>query len=146
MVDVPLGNMTNLLAVDNGDGSFTLKVAMDAGALSTGGLTNTELRAADVPVITPLPAAPVVGQAALAATGVAQALPSLTLKNGVVIKALETNVSHICVGNAGVTTAINGTGNGYPLSPGEAISFAVPNSSALSIVGTAGDVFYFAGN
>lgn len=99
-----------------------------------------------VPTTTPL-AAPVVGQIKIAVTNTAVQLPSNVLVNGIVIKAKSTNnAAGAFIGGAGVTTTDDGTGTGYKIVPGEAMSFAVPNSNTIYINGTANDVFYFGGN
>ena len=116
------------------------------GAGGGNALTDAQLRATPLQVETPLPATPICGQGVIVATGVAQALPSGTFKNGVVIKAATNNTQVICVGGAGVTNIVNGTGNGYPLAAGETIAFALPNSNTIFVAGTAGDKFFFAGN
>jgi hypothetical protein len=100
--------------------------------------------AAPLPVATPAPATVVAGQKAVSAT--AAALGSAALANGVVIKARATNAGPVWIGAAGVTTTDDGTGAGYKLLPGEAASFAVSNTNAIYIVGTAGDVVYYEGN
>ena len=99
-----------------------------------------------LPVITPIPAAPITGQAKVVATNTAVALGGNTLLNGVVVKAKTTNTGTVFVGPSSVTTTDNGAGNGYALLPGEAISLAVANTSSIYINGTAGDSVYFAGN
>lgn len=96
-----------------------------------------------VPVSTPL-AAPVVGQYKVTAT--ATAIGSGALVNGVVVKAKSTNAGTVWVGGSGVTTTDDGTGNGFALAAGDAVSFSVSNLSAIYAKGTANDVLYFAGN
>lgn len=99
-----------------------------------------------IPTTTPL-AAPVVGQIKIAVTGTAVQLPSNTLVNGIVIKAKSTNnAAGAFIGGSGVTITDDGTGNGYKIVAGEAMSFAVPNSNALYVNGTLGDIFYYGGN
>jgi hypothetical protein len=98
-----------------------------------------------VPVTTPI-SGPLTGQVAIATTGTALALGSATLANGVIVKAASTNAATILVGPSGVTNTNNGTGNGYPLAPGEAISFAAANLNQVFINGTAADFVSFAGN
>jgi hypothetical protein len=99
-----------------------------------------------IPTTTPL-AAPVAGQIKIAVTNTAVQLPSNTLVNGIVIKAKSTNaVAGAFIGGADVTTTDDGTGNGYKIVPGEAMSFAVPNSNAIYVNGTIGDIFYYGGN
>jgi len=96
-------------------------------------------------VTTPL-AAPVTGQVSIATTGTALALGSGALVNGIVIKANTANAATILVGGSGVTNVSTGTGNGYPLAPGEAISIASSNLSQVYINGTAADFVSYAGN
>lgn len=109
-------------------------------------LTNAQLRESSLDVITPLPTAPITGQGKIATTGVAVQLASNVLKNGVIVKANSNNAQPLFVGPAGVTNTNDGTGNGYRLDPGEAISFAVPNANSVYVNGTVGDIFYIAGN
>ena len=94
-----------------------------------------------LPVGTPTPAAPITGQAAVTTSAVS--LGAQALLNGVVVKALTTNGAAVYIGAAGVTVA-----NGYPLQPGEAISFAVANLSSLYIISAASttDKVAWAGN
>jgi len=97
-------------------------------------------------VQTPVPALPLSGQKKVSVSGTAVALGSGALHNGVVITAKTTNAGNIFVGLSGVLTTDDGTGNGYRLLPGQSISFAVADLSAIYINGTAGDSIYFAGN
>src|SRR5271157_2582651 len=60
------------------------------------------------------------------ATLSASPLPSQALVNGVVLTAKSANAGTIYVGPAGVTT-----GTGYPLAPGQSISYTVANLSAI---------------
>lgn len=93
------------------------------------------------------PGGTVVGQAKVAVAGTAVQLPSNALVNGLVIKASASNAAPIWVGASGVTNTDDGTGNGYKLTPGEAISFAVTNSNAIYINSTSAGAFvYFSGN
>lgn len=100
-----------------------------------------------IPVQPPIPAVVVTGQVAIAVTNTAVQLPSNALVNGLVVKAKSTN-SASCgtVGKSGTTNTYDGTGNGYGLCPGEASSFAIPNSNLLFVNGTVGDIFTFEGN
>jgi hypothetical protein len=109
-------------------------------------LTNAQLRATPIPVSTPTPANPITGQIKISTNNVAVELPSATLSNGVIIKASTTNQSVIFVGSASVNCIDDGTGNGYPLTAGESISFAVLNMNAIYINGIAGDFISYAGN
>lgn len=97
-------------------------------------------------VQTPIPAGVVAGQIRIATTGTAVQLPGNALVNGIALKARTTNAANGFVGAAGVTTAYDGTGTGYPVEPGGAASFATANSSAIWVNGTAGDVFSYEGN
>jgi hypothetical protein len=100
-------------------------------------------------VQTPMPAGVVTGQVALvASTGSTnrQQLPAAALANGIIVKAAMTNTAAILIGGSGVTTTADGTGTGYPLAPGEAMSFAVANASALYLISSAAGVAYFGGN
>jgi hypothetical protein len=91
-------------------------------------------------VLGPLPAAPIVGQQTL--TTSAAPLPSNALLNGIAITALPASTGTVYVGGSGVTAA-----TGYPLGPGQSISFAVANASGIFIVGTnTTDKVAFAGN
>ena len=77
----------------------------------------------------------------LTTTG-AVALASNALVNGVVIKALSTNVATLYLGPSGVTT-----GNGYPLDPGEAISYGATNLNAIYLIGVnTTDAIAYTGN
>lgn len=92
-----------------------------------------------------VPATIVTGQYKVTASAAAIA-SSTALVNGVVIKAKATNTGSVWIGSSGVTNTDDGTGAGYKLLPGEAISFAVSDVHALFAIGTANDVIYFAGN
>lgn len=100
--------------------------------------------AAPLPVATPAPAAVIAGQKTVSAS--AAALASNALVNGVVVKAKSGNAGPVWVGAPGMTATDDGTGAGYKLLPGEAASFAVSNTNAIYVIGTAGDVVYFEGN
>jgi hypothetical protein len=91
-------------------------------------------------VQTPIPAGVVAGQVAVTTT--AAALPANALVNGIIVKASASNTAPIFIGGSGVTLSANG----YPLAPGEAMSFAVANASALYLISSAAGVAYFGGN
>lgn len=95
-------------------------------------------------VQTPTPAAVTAGQYKITASAVS--IGSQALVNGVVLKAKNTNVGAIWVGPTGVTTTDDGTGNGFRLNPGDTLSLAVANVSAIFAIGTANDVLYWTGN
>lgn len=97
-------------------------------------------------VQTPTPASVIAGQAKIAVTSTVVALGSNALVNGIVVKAAKTNVANILIGPSGVTTTYDGTGNGYCLEPGAAMSFACSNTNLIFINGTAGDFVSFGGN
>ncbi len=98
--------------------------------------------AATLKVQTPTPAGVVAGQLAVAANVAAAALPAAALVNGIVVKASASNTATVFVGGSNLATGIGG----YPLAPGEAMSFAVANASALYFISTAASVIYFGGN
>jgi hypothetical protein len=98
--------------------------------------------AATLKVQTPTPAGVVAGQLAVAANAAAAALPAAALVNGIVIKASASNTATVFVGGSNLATGVGG----YPLAPGEAMSFAVANASALYFISTAASVVYFGGN
>lgn len=81
-------------------------------------------------------------------TAAAAALAAKALVNGVVLTARSTNAASVIVGfDNTVTTATDGTGLGYPLTPGQSISFGVTNANAIFIIGSnTTDVLYIAGN
>lgn len=98
--------------------------------------------AATLKVQTPTPAGVVAGQLAVAANAAAAALPAAALINGIVVKASASNTATVFVGGSSLATGVGG----YPLAPGEAMSFAVANASALYFISTAASVIYFGGN
>jgi putative methionine-R-sulfoxide reductase with GAF domain len=114
--------------------------------LGSQALTDAQLRATDIPVSTPLPELPITGQGKIATTGTAIQMPSKALKNGIVIKASPDNLSPLFIGASDVTTVNDGTGNGYKLDPGEAISYAIKNTNTIYVNGTAASIFYYSGN
>jgi len=72
----------------------------------------------------------------------AAALTAHALVNGVVLSSLSTNTGTVYVGPSGVTVS-----TGYPLVPGEKISYGVTNTSAVFIICTnATDVVAVTGN
>ena len=89
----------------------------------------------------------VAGQTKLAASGTAQQLGSNALVNGVVITAPTSNTGTITLGSSTVNNWVGGTGNGYPLSPGQSFAFSVSNTNAIWFNGTVtGDSISFGGN
>ena len=73
---------------------------------------------------------PVVSSQQTCTTSAAQ-LPAAGYQNGVVIQSLTTNTGTVYVGGPNVTTS-----TGYPLVPGQAISYAAANSANIYIVCT----------
>jgi hypothetical protein len=77
----------------------------------------------------------------------AVALPSQALVNGIVLTANPANTGTIYIGPAGVTTSATPATEGYPLAPGQSISYAVQNLNAIYMIGSnATDVLNFTGN
>lgn len=79
-------------------------------------------------------------------TASAAALTTTALSNGLTIKAKNTNAGPVFVGTAGVTATNDGTGNGFALQAGEAISLPVNTSAGIFIVGTLNDIVYVIGS
>ncbi len=79
-------------------------------------------------------------------TASAVALTTRVLSNGVTIKAKSTNVGKVFVGAAGVTATDDGSGNGFALSPGEAVSIPVSTTAGVFIIGTLNDIVYVIGS
>jgi hypothetical protein len=79
-------------------------------------------------------------------TASAAALTAQALVNGLTLRAKATNTGSVFVGPAGVNATDTGSGNGFALLPGAAISLAVSNASAVYIIGTASDIVYVIGN
>lgn len=57
-----------------------------------------------------------------------------TVKNGVIVQALSTNVGNVYIGGPDVTT-----GTGFQLQPGQATSVATDNLARLAVIGTSGN-------
>lgn len=93
-----------------------------------------------------LPTAIISFQAKIAVTGTAVQLASNALVIGVSCFAKGANAASIEIGPSGVTNTVDGTGNGDIIPAGAARSFAVSNSNALYINGTAGDIVSCSGN
>jgi hypothetical protein len=79
-------------------------------------------------------------------TASAVALTAQALINGLTLRAKATNTGTVFVGPAGVNATDTGSGNGFALVPGAAVSLAVNNASLVFIIGTASDVVYVIGN
>jgi hypothetical protein len=89
-------------------------------------------------------AAPYADQQVVTASAVALATQAVT--NGVSIKAKSTNTGSVVVGAAGVTATDDGSGNGFALRPGEAISLPVSTTAGIFIIGTLNDIVYVIGS
>jgi len=79
-------------------------------------------------------------------TASAAALATRALLNGVTIKARSTNAGRVFVGAAGVTATDDGSGNGFALLPGEAISLPATTTAGIFIIGTLNDIVYVIGS
>lgn len=79
-------------------------------------------------------------------TAAAAALATRALVNGVSIKAKSTNAGKVFVGASGVTATDDGTGNGFALNPGDAISLPVNTTAGIFVIGTLNDVVYVIGS
>lgn len=88
--------------------------------------------------------APYAGQQVVTASAVA--LATQALSNGVTIKAKTTNAGKVFVGGSGVTATDDGTGNGFALNPGDAISLPVSTTDGVFIIGTLNDIVYVIGS
>lgn len=89
----------------------------------------------------------VTGQLIIVTTGTQVCAPSAALQNGLIVKSLPSNSSNKqTIGPTGVTNVVNGSGNGYVLSPGEAGSVGIANASSVCVNGTVGDIFTYIGN
>ena len=88
---------------------------------------------------------PVVGQAVILVTGTAVQLSTIPVDlptASVLVYALgANNAVGGTVGRVGVTNVVNGTGNGYPLEPGQSVVIMTDNANLVWVNGTAGDIF-----
>ena len=99
------------------------------------------------PVIQPTISSFFTFQAKIAATNVAQQLPYDILVNGVILRAKSTNAGKIFMGiSSSVNTTDDGTGNGYAIAPGEAMSVSISNSNLIWVAWIIGDVLYGSAN
>ncbi len=62
------------------------------------------------------------------------------LKSGAIVKARATNAGNVFVGGSTVTATSDGTGNGFPLAPGESLSLPINLAQAVFIIGAANDI------
>ena len=110
------------------DSSYPLQVA---GPVVTGGLTDTQLRAAAVPVkgVDLSVATAISGQITVTTAGTEVQGSNVALSDGVFVKAMGTNTGKVYVGNAGDGTISSTTG--YELAAGECILIQVDNLNKL---------------
>lgn len=99
-----------------------------------------------IPIVNDNPNTIIAKQVKIAITDTAVALGADSFVNGVVIKAGYNNSSTIFIGKSNVATTDDGTGNGYPLEAGEAISYGASDISDMFINGAADDFVYVTGN
>ena len=83
-------------------------------------------------------------QQAVTASAVALAA-SGQVAEAVVIKARAENAGKVFIGGSTVTTTDDGTGNGFALQPGEALTLPLNLAQGAYIIGTANDVVYVIG-
>lgn len=100
--------------------------------------------ATPLPVVSTNPAIIYTDQQKVTASAVA--LTAQALANGIIIKAKATNAGTVFVGGSGVNATYDGTGNGFPLDPGESIGFGVTDASVIYVIGILNDVISVAGN
>ena len=125
VVPLPASNtvVDNSVAVINADGTV-------ASFATPGGAGGATVPYADQQVV----------------TASAAALTTRALLNGVTIKAKSTNVGRVFVGAAGVTVTDDGTGNGFAILPGEAVSIPLTSTAGVFIIGTLNDIVYVIGS
>jgi hypothetical protein len=102
-----------------------------------------------LPTSSPTPSSFITFQAKISVNGTAVQLPSNALVNGLACAPLPGNIGTIEIGgNNSVTTAVNGSGNGYVTGPNGAAGWsqAISNSNLVWINGTAGDGVSCTGN
>lgn len=122
-----------------GDLSATIDPSGNQQALQSDAAKNLK-------VIQPQPAAFAAVQLALAANARAQLATQLTgMTNGVVCKQIGGSVD-VLVGGSTVSTAEDGTGNGYPIEPGGAWSSGITSTAGVYFVASAAAVISCAGN
>lgn len=126
------GNYFRVKVTNNGGSTTTTFVLA-----TTFGIMDGVDNAGYQPVSTPLAAVYAIQQLATAS---AVALPSKRLLNGIIVKAAATNVERIVVGASNLIAAVNGSGTGYALNPGEAISFSTDQAANVFIMLATGNV------
>jgi hypothetical protein len=62
------------------------------------------------------------------------------LSTGCVLRARPTNAGPVLLGGASVTATVDGTGNGFPIYPGEAVTLPLNLVQGAFIIGTASDI------
>lgn len=128
-----------LIATSNADGVTPLVIFGDS--VTNRLLTNTTVSGTVASALQS--GTPLVGQYKITASAVQ--LSSVVFINGVIITAKVGNAGNVLLGGSSVTTTADGTGNGYILSAGSSVSFAIANLNQLYAIGTANDVISWAG-
>lgn len=67
------------------------------------------------------------------------------ISEAVIIKARSANAGKVFIGGSTVNATDDGTGNGFALGPGEAVTLPINVAEAAYIIGTATDVVYVIG-
>ena len=147
------GDLVPVLAVDNGDDTYSLSVdaALEVGSLTIGKVDQGDAGAQDwkvtldnetlvVKELTFSTATVASGQITVTTAGTAVQGTSVTLTNGVYIKALAGNTGKVYVGNDGAADVTSA--NGFELSAGEMILVQVANLNEMWFdAATNGDKF-----
>ena len=167
-----IGNITGTITLPSGASTSALQSTGNASLATIA--TNTSITAAGTSATSALPIQGVTGGVALPVSGTvavsgsvattlanpstvigkqatcaitAQALPTQSLTNGVVIKALKKNAATIYIGGASTVTNQLGANPGFPLDPGEAIAFGSSQMASIYMIcGNTSDAVALAGN
>lgn len=126
--------------------SLPLPTGAATSALQTAGNASLTSIAASLVSMGGVQSSLIAGQKKIATTNTQVQLGGTALSNGVVITANLNNSGPIFVGNTGVTTTNDGTGNGYALQPGASITYQINSLSSIYLNGTAGDFVTYTGN
>lgn len=136
------GDLVPVLAVDNGDGTFSISVdtEISVSGVSIGevdqGSAGTEdwkvtLDGETVTVVSPpfSTATQITGQITVSTAGTAVQGPNIPLTNGVFVEALNSNIGNVYVGNDGAGDVTSS--NGFELAAGKAVLVQVSNLNQL---------------